>query len=73
MSYPTGNASGRWFCRRPEYRLHPLHCRCAICRAPLTGHQIGVRMLAGIACALALITAFSALTGAPGIAVIFGS
>ena len=40
---------------------------------PLTGPQIGRRMLAGIAAAIALITAFSALTGAPGITVIFGS
>ena len=58
---------------KPLPTLHAQHCRCARCRAPLTAHQIGVRMLAGIACALALITAFSALTGAPGITVIFGN
>ena len=40
---------------------------------PLTGPQIGRRMLAGMAAAITLITAFSALTGAPGITVIFGS
>ena len=70
---PAKAASGRWLARRPEPSLHAQHCRCARCRSPLTGHQIGVRMLAGIACALALITAFSALTGAPGITVIFGN